>query len=162
MLAKHPSTLRSPQKMDLNVVFSCPSCVSLARSVSTNLRALTPALSGPGSNSASSEKPSLTTCRKSFISVYLMFFVFLLIISKGLASLCAVSLPEDRRGRPVMLAAVSPSVEQVLVNILMNWNEMNKQIRSMDGPRGMWQTLPLSVITVTLLKRERGGEERVS
>ena len=56
-----------------------------------------------------------------------------------------------------MLAAVSPSVEQVLVNILMNWNEMNKQIRSMDGPRGMWQTLPLSVITVTLLKRERGG-----
>lgn len=91
-----------------------------------------------------------------------MFFVFLLIISKGLASLCAVSLPEDHRGRPVMLAAVSPSVEQVLVNILMNWNEMNKQIRSMDGPRGMWQTLPLSVITVTLLKRERGGEERVS
>lgn len=28
----------------------------------------------------------------------------------------------------------------------------------MDGPRGMWQTLPLSVITVTFLKRERGEE----
>ena len=68
----------------------------------------TSALSGSGSNSASSEKPSLTTCTNSFLSVYLMYFVFLLIIRKGLASLCAVSPPVDRRGCPVTLAAVSP------------------------------------------------------
>lgn len=129
MLAKRPSTFRSPRRIDLSVAPPILLVQVWPVQLTWTLGLCTFAVSGSGSNNSSSEKPSLTICRNSFLSVYLMYFVFLLIIRKGLASLCAVSPPVDCRGRRHMLAAVSPSLKQVSVNILMNWNEMNEQIQ---------------------------------